>query len=46
MLALTIIVDSYFQAEIKEEKMEEFLKLIKINAEKTREEPKCLRFGT
>jgi len=33
-----------FQAEIKEEKIEEFLKLIKINAEKTREEPKCLRF--
>lgn len=34
------------EAEILPERMDEFLKLIKTNAENTRKEPGCLRFGT
>ena len=36
-----VIVD----AEIKEDRMEEFLKLIQTNAENSRKEPGCIRFG-
>ena len=32
------------EAEIKEDRMEEFLKLIQTNAENTRKEPGCIRF--
>ena len=34
------------EAEIKEDRMEEFLKMIENNALKSREEPGCIRFGT
>ena len=33
------------QAEIQPDRMEEFLKLIQTNAENTRKEPGCIRFG-
>jgi len=32
------------EAEIKEDRMDEFLELIKKNAEETRKEPGCIRF--
>lgn len=32
------------EAEIKEERMDEFMELIKKNAEETRKEPGCIRF--
>ena len=34
------------QAEISEDRMEEFLGMIKNNAESSRKEPGCIRFGT
>ena len=34
------------QAEIKPERMDEFLDMIKNNAENSRKEPGCVRFGT
>ena len=34
------------EAEIKEDRMEEFMKMIENNALKSREEPGCIRFGT
>jgi Antibiotic biosynthesis monooxygenase len=33
------------QAEIKPDRMEEFLEMIKNNAENSRKEPGCIRFG-
>ena len=33
------------EAEIKEDRMEEFMKMIENNALKSREEPGCIRFG-
>ena len=33
------------EAEIKEDRMEEFLKMIENNANKSRQEPGCIRFG-
>ena len=33
------------QAEIQPDRMDEFLKLIQTNAENTRKEPGCIRFG-
>ena len=33
------------QAEIKPDRMDEFLKMIKNNAEESRKEPGCIRFG-
>ena len=33
------------EAEIQSDRMEEFLSLIQINAENTRKEPGCIRFG-
>lgn len=34
------------QAEVKMERMDEFLTMIAFNAAETRKEPGCLRFGT
>ena len=33
------------EADIQPERMEEFLKLIQTNAENSRKEPGCMRFG-
>ena len=33
------------EAEIKEDRMEEFMKMIENNALKSRQEPGCIRFG-
>ena len=33
-------------AEIKEDRIDEFMKLIETNAQETRKEPGCIRFGT
>jgi hypothetical protein len=35
----------YYQAEIQPDRMVEFLKMIQTNAEQTRKEPGCIRFG-
>jgi quinol monooxygenase YgiN len=34
------------EAEIKEDRMEEFMSMIENNAQKSRKEPGCIRFGT
>lgn len=34
------------QAEVKPDRMDEFLEMIKNNAENSRKEPGCIRFGT